>query len=166
MLKKSLKISSQGYPVFLKLVDFIVINVTLIFSAHVLGLVPFNTIAILSILFSIFFLLFAEYTKMYQQKIKSIGLRNQKRLVFCILLAIFFNELVSMTVAEPEALGYLDRLPSPFYSSIIYWYFIPLPFLYCIRFFIFKYSTKKSIRVAIIGLTDNGLAAETALMNE
>lgn len=50
MLKKSLKISSQGYPVFLKLVDFIVINVTLIFSAHLLGLMPFNTIAILSIL--------------------------------------------------------------------------------------------------------------------
>ncbi len=59
MLKKSLKISSQGYPVFLKLVDFIVINVVLIFSAHLLGLVPFNTIAILSLLFSIFFLLFA-----------------------------------------------------------------------------------------------------------
>lgn len=47
MLKNSLKISSQGYPVFLKLVDFIVINVVLIFSAHLLGLVPFNTIAIL-----------------------------------------------------------------------------------------------------------------------
>ena len=31
MLKNSLKISSQGYPVFLKLVDFIVINVVLIF---------------------------------------------------------------------------------------------------------------------------------------
>ena len=166
MLKNSLKISSQGYPVFLKLVDFIVINVVLIFSAHLLGLLPFNTIAILSLLFSIFFLLFAEYIKMYQQKIKTIGLRNQKRLVFCTLLAIFFNELVSMTVAEPESLGYLDRLPSPFYSAIIYWYFIPLPFLYYIRFFIFKYSTKKSIRVAIIGLTDNGLAAETALMNE
>lgn len=55
MLKNSLKISSQGYPVFLKLVDFIVINVVLIFSAHLLGLVPFNTIAILSLLFSIFF---------------------------------------------------------------------------------------------------------------
>lgn len=40
-----------------------------------------------------------------------------------------------MTVAEPESLGYLDRLPSPFYSAIIYWYFIPLPFLYYIRFF-------------------------------
>jgi putative colanic acid biosynthesis UDP-glucose lipid carrier transferase len=40
MLKNSLKISSQGYPVFLKLVDFIVINVVLIFSAHLLGLVP------------------------------------------------------------------------------------------------------------------------------
>ncbi|HBH6856263.1 TPA: undecaprenyl-phosphate glucose phosphotransferase, partial [Citrobacter freundii] len=105
MLKNSLKISSQGYPVFLKLVDFIVINVVLIFSAHLLALVPFNTIAILSLLFSIFFLLFAEYIKMYQQKIKTIGLRNQKRLVFCTLLAIFFNELVSMTVAEPESLG-------------------------------------------------------------
>lgn len=118
MLKKSLKISSQGYPVFLKLVDFIVINATLIFSAHLLGLAPFNTIAILSILFSVFFLLFAEYIKMYQQKIKTIGLRNQKRLVFCTLLAIFLNELVSMTVAEPESLGYLDKLPSPFIQRL------------------------------------------------
>lgn len=166
MLKNSLKISSQGYPVFLKLVDFIVINVVLIFSAHLLGLVPFNTIAILSLLFSIFFLLFAEYIKMYQQKIKTIGLRNQKRLVFCTLLAIFFNELVSMTVAEPESLGYLDRLPSPFYSAIIYWYFIPLPFLYYIRFFLFKYTARKNIRVAVIGLTENGLAAENALTTE
>lgn len=136
MLKKSLKISSQGYPVFLKLVDFIVINVTLIFSAHLLGLVPFNTIAILSLLFSIFFLLFAEYIKMYQQKIKTIGLRNQKRLVFCTLLAIFFNELVSMTVAEPESLGYLDRLPSPFYqllftgTSFHYLFFTTFVFLF------------------------------------
>ncbi|HEE9839248.1 TPA: sugar transferase, partial [Citrobacter freundii] len=166
MLKNSLKISSQGYPVFLKLVDFIVINVVLIFSAHLLGLVPFNTIAILSLLFSIFFLLFAEYIKMYQQKIKTIGLRNQKRLVFCTLLAFFFNELVSMTVAEPESLGYLDRLPSPFYSAIIYWYFIPLPFLYYIRFFLFKYTARKNIRVAVIGLTENGLAAENALTTE
>ena len=166
MLKNSLKISSQGYPVFLKLVDFIVINVVLIFSAHLLGLVPFNTIAILSLLFSIFFLLFAEYIKMYQQKIKTIGLRNQKRLVFCTLLAIFFNELVSMTVAEPESLRYLDRLPSPFYSAIIYWYFIPLPFLYYIRFFLFKYTARKNIRVAVIGLTENGLAAENALTTE
>lgn len=166
MLKNSLKISSQGYPVFLKLVDFIVINATLIFSAHLLGVEPFNTIAILSILFSVFYLLFAEYIKMYQQKIKTIGLRNQKRLVVCTLLAIFCNELVTVAVAEPESLGALDRLPAPFYSAIIYWYFIPLPFLYYIRFFIFKYSTKKSMRVAIIGLTDNGLAAENALMNE
>lgn len=65
MLKNSLKISSQGYPVFLKLVDFIVINITLIFSAHLLNMVPFKTIVILSILFSVFFLLLAEYTKMY-----------------------------------------------------------------------------------------------------
>lgn len=82
MLKNSLKISSQGYPVFLKLVDFIVINATLIFSAHLLGVEPFNTIAILSILFSVFYLLFAEYIKMYQQKIKTIGLRNQNGWLF------------------------------------------------------------------------------------
>lgn len=71
-----------------------------------------------------------------------------------------------MTVAEPESLGYLDRLPSPFYSAIIYWYFIPLPFLYYIRFFLFKYTARKNIRVAVIGLTENGLAAENALTTE
>ncbi len=166
MLKNSLKISSQGYPVFLKLVDFIVINITLIFSAHLLNMVPFKTIVILSILFSVFFLLLAEYTKMYQQKIKTIGIRNQKRLLFCTLLAISFNEVISMTVAEPESLGYLTSLTPSFLSPIVYWYFIPLPFLYFIRFFIFKYSTKKNIRVAIIGLTDNGVAAENALIAE
>lgn len=166
MLKNSLKISSQGYPVFIKLVDFIVINLTLMGSAQLLAIAPFKTVVILSVLFSVLFLLFAEYTKMYQQKIKTVSLRNQKRLLSCTLLAIVCNEWVMVTVAEPESLGYLDALPSPFGSSNIYWYFIPLPFLYLVRFLIFKLTAKKNIRVAIIGLTDNGLAAETALMNE
>lgn len=166
MLKNSLKISSQGYPVFIKLVDFLVINATLIFSAELLGLQPRATIVVLSVLFSVLFLLFAEYTKMYQQKIKTISLRNQKRLLLCTLLAIFCNEWVMLTVAEPQSLGYLHALDPPFGSAIIYWYFIPLPFLYYIRYFLFKYTAKKNIRVAIIGLTDNGLAAENALSNE
>lgn len=166
MLKNSLKISSQGYPVFIKLVDFIVINLTLIVSAHLLNMAPFKTVAILSVLFSTFFLLFAEYTKMYQQKIKTIGLRNQKRLLSCTLLAIISIEIVSVAVAEPQTLGYLSKLDNPVCSAIIFWYLFPLPFLYYIRFFIFKYSTKKNVRVAIIGLTDNGIAAENALMNE
>lgn len=72
MLKKSLKISSQGYPVFLKLVDFIVINVTLIFSAHLLGLMPFNTIAILSILFSVFFYCLLNISKFISKRLKRL----------------------------------------------------------------------------------------------
>lgn len=88
MLKNSLKISSQGYPVFIKLVDFIVINLTLMGSAQLLAIAPFKTVVILSVLFSVLFLLFAEYTKMYQQKIKTVSLRNQKRLLSCTLLAI------------------------------------------------------------------------------
>ena len=166
MLKNSLKISSQGYPVYIKLVDFLVINFTLIFSAKLLGMLPFSTIVILSVIFSLLFLLFAEYTKMYQQKIKTISLRNQKRLLACTLLAIFCNEWVRTTIADPQSLGDLNALDPPFCSAIVIWYFIPLPVLYFIRFFLFKYSAKKHIRVAVIGLTENGLAAENALTTE
>lgn len=89
---------------------------------------------------------------MYQQKIKTVSLRNQKRLLSCALLAIVCNEWVMVTVAEPESLGYLDALASPFGSSNIYWYFIPLPFLYLVRFLIFKLTAKKTFALPLLGL--------------
>lgn len=165
MLKNSLKISSQGYPVYIKLVDFLVINFTLIFSAKLLGMLPFSTIVILSVIFSLLFLLFAEYTKMYQQKIKTISLRNQRD---CWRVRYWPFSVMSGFVRPLRILSrwgiWMHWIRLLFSYCHLVFYSTTCPLFY--SFFLFKYSAKKHIRVAVIGLTENGLAAENALTTE
>ncbi|CQI88165.1 Putative colanic biosynthesis UDP-glucose lipid carrier transferase [Yersinia rohdei] len=166
MLINSQNIAHGGYSVFIKLVDFLSINLILILSGWLLKMEPFNTVISLSLLFSTSFLLLGEYTRFYQYRIKNKKLRSQLRLFATAFWALLFIEIIRVSVLGFHSLGYLSVLDTRFISATLFWYAIPLAFIYIIRLIIFKYSAKKVIRVAIIGITDNGVAVEQALREE
>lgn len=166
MLTNSQKIAHGGYPVFIKLVDFFSINLILILSGWLLKIESIDTVILFSLLFSTSFLLFGEYTEFYQYRTKNRKLHSQRRLIVTSFLSVAFIEIIRVSVNGFHSLGYLDAIDSRFISPTIFWYAVPLVFIYFIRLIIFKYSARKSIRVAIIGVTDNGLVAEKALREE
>ncbi|AYN26519.1 undecaprenyl-phosphate glucose phosphotransferase [Buttiauxella sp. 3AFRM03] len=166
MLRNSLKFTHGGYPVFIKLVDFICINSILILSALLLSMESTSTVLMFSILFSTAFLLFGEYTELYLHRPKNWSVRGQLRLILCSFFAVVFVEVIRFLSGGLQSVGYLNALENKFVPVTLFWYAIPLFLLYLIHLFILKKSTKKNIRVAIVGVTSNGLAAETALLKE
>ncbi|TNV22972.1 undecaprenyl-phosphate glucose phosphotransferase [Buttiauxella sp. B2] len=166
MLKNSLKFTHGGYPVFIKLADFIVINAVLILSALLLAIESISTIIMLNFIFSTSFLLFGEYTGLYLHKPKNMNIRGQLRLILCAFFTIVFVETIKSLTGGLQSLGYLSVLDNRFFPATLVWYSIPLFLLLIIHLSFLKYSSKKNIRVAIVGVTPNGLAAEHALLKE
>ena len=166
MLNNSLKITHGGYPVFIKLADFIAISLVLILSAWLFAIAPMRLVIMYSLLFATSFLLFGEYTELYIRKPKTMKLRKQLRLILCTFLSIAFVEIIRISTDGLQSLGYLSALENPVIPVVLLWYLTTLIPLYFIRFFVFKFSIRKNIRVAIVGVTANGLAAEIALIKE
>ncbi len=166
MQSNPLKIIYGGYSVFIKLIDFISINSILILSAWLLGIESFDEVVLTSLLLSTSFLLFGEYTGLYRNKLKNMKLRGQGRLWGTAFLAIVFVELIRISVSGLDYLGYLEPFDRKYFPATLLWYVIPLCSLYFTRLVVFKISINKEIRVAIVGLTAGGLAAENALMKE
>ncbi|MFZ3387635.1 undecaprenyl-phosphate glucose phosphotransferase [Buttiauxella gaviniae] len=166
MPRNSLKFTHGGYPVFIKFADFLFINSILILSAFLLAMESASTVLMLSFLFSTTFLLFGEYTELYLHKPKKWSIRGQLRLILCSFLTIVFVEFVRFLAGGLQSLGYLRIFENSFFPATLFWYAIPLFLLYLIHLIVLKYSAKKSIHVAIVGVTDNGLAAEEALLKE
>ncbi|VTP62707.1 Uncharacterised protein [Leclercia adecarboxylata] len=123
----------------------------------------FDTVILISLLYSTAFLLFGEYTQCYLYRPKNNKLRNQRRSVFDgFFCHSFLSAWCVLLVAKLYALGYVSFIDVRNIPAMPLWYASPVIFLYVVRLIIFKLSAKKKIRVAIIGITDNGLAAERA----
>ncbi|EGT5658863.1 undecaprenyl-phosphate glucose phosphotransferase, partial [Citrobacter braakii] len=166
MQKISLKTNNEKYAAFIKTLSFLVANIILILSGWFLKIESAKTRVILSLLFSLFFILFFECLSVCREETKKMRSWDRIRFFMSALLTMFCCEMIRVTLAEPQSLEYLDILKKYFFSVVTLWYFIPLPALYCIQFSFSEYTGKQNIRVAIIGLTDNGLATEKALINE
>lgn len=166
MPRNSLKYTHGGYPAFIKLADFIFINSILILSAVLLAIKSTTMVITLSVFFSTTFLLFGEYTKLYLHKPKNWSVRGQLRLILCSFLTVVFVEIFRFTTDDLASLGYLSVFENSFFPAILIWYAIPIFLLYILHLTILKHTAKKNYRVAIVGVTDNGLAAEEALMKE
>lgn len=166
MLKNSLKFTQGGYPVFIKLADFIFITSILILSALLLAMESTSNAVLFSLLFSTSFLLFGEYTGLYRYKPKNTHMRGQLRLILCAFLTTVFVDVIRYSTGGLQSLGYLNVFDNLFFPATLFWYAIPLSSLYLIHLIVLKYSVKKNMRVAIVGVTDNGLVAEKALIKE
>nr|WP_050569379.1 undecaprenyl-phosphate glucose phosphotransferase [Dickeya sp. CFBP 2040] len=148
--------------------DFLSINVTLIVSAKIflMGIGAFDDVIMISLLFSTSFLLVGEYTGLYQNRLKNMQFRGQRTLWVSALLSVIFVEVVRTYAGTLYSLGLLHQLDNIYFPSTFYWYTLSLCVLYLMRLITFKCMAKKRIRVAIVGLTPGGLAAEKALLKE
>lgn len=126
----------------------------------------FDDVIMISLLFSTSFLLIGEYSGLYHHRLKNIQFRAQRRLWGTALLSISFVEMVRGYAGTLYSLGLLHRLDNIYFSATLYWYTLSLCILYLMRLITFKCMAKKRIRVAIVGLTPGGLAAEKALLKE
>lgn len=143
MLRNSQKITHGGYSVFIKLIDFFSINLILMLSGWVLKMESFDTVILISLLYSTAFLLFGEYTQCYLYRPKNNKLRNQRRLFLTAFFAILFIGLVRLLVAKLYALGYVSFIDVRNIPAMPLWYASPIPFLYVVRLIIFKLSAKR-----------------------
>ncbi len=126
----------------------------------------FDDVIMISLLFSTSFLLIGEYSGLYHHRLKNMQFRAQRRLWGTALLSISFVEMVRGYAGTLYSLGLLHRLDNIYFSATLYWYTLSLCILYLMRLITFKCMAKKRIRVAIVGLTPGGLAAEKALLKE
>ncbi len=126
----------------------------------------FDDVIMISLLFSTSFLLIGEYSGLYHHRLKNMQFRAQRRLWGTALLSISFVEIVRGYAGTLYSLGLLHRLDNIYFSATLYWYTLSLCILYLMRLITFKCMAKKRIRVAIVGLTPGGLAAEKALLKE
>jgi putative colanic acid biosynthesis UDP-glucose lipid carrier transferase len=166
MSSHQIKISYGNDLFVIKLMDFLSINLTLIVSARLFLMGDFDDVIMISLLFSTSFLLIGEYTGLYRHRVKNMQLRGQQKLWGCALFSIIFVEIVRGYAGTLYSLGLLHHLDNIYFSATLYWYILSLLVLYLVRLMTVKYTAKKRIRVAIIGLTPGGLAAEKALRKE
>ncbi|MGM3169667.1 undecaprenyl-phosphate glucose phosphotransferase [Dickeya chrysanthemi] len=166
MSSNQIKISYGNDFFVIKLMDFLSINLTLIVSARLFLMGAFDDVIMISLLFSTSFLLIGEYSGLYHHRLKNMQFRAQRRLWGTALLSISFVEMVRGYAGTLYSLGLLHRLDNIYFSATLYWYTLSLCILYLMRLITFKCMAKKRIRVAIVGLTPGGLAAEKALLKE
>ncbi|WP_081639042.1 undecaprenyl-phosphate glucose phosphotransferase [Dickeya chrysanthemi] len=166
MSSNQIKISYGNDFFVIKLMDFLSINLTLIVSARLFLMGAFDDVIMISLLFSTSFLLIGEYSGLYHHRLKNMQFRAQRRLWGTALLSISFVEIVRGYAGTLYSLGLLHRLDNIYFSATLYWYTLSLCILYLMRLITFKCMAKKRIRVAIVGLTPGGLAAEKALLKE
>ncbi|ACZ75408.1 undecaprenyl-phosphate glucose phosphotransferase [Dickeya zeae] len=166
MSSHQIKISYGNDLFVIKLMDFLSINLTLIVSARLFLMGDFDDVIMISLLFSTSFLLIGEYIGLYHHRVKSMQLRGQQKLWGCALLSVTFVETVRGYAGTLYSLGLLHHLDNIYFSATLYWYTLSLLVLYLVRLMTVKYTAKKRIRVAIVGLTPGGLAAEKALRKE
>ncbi|WP_081503810.1 undecaprenyl-phosphate glucose phosphotransferase [Pectobacterium wasabiae] len=158
---------SYGNDFFvIKLMDFLSINLALIVSARLFLMGDFDDVIIISLLFSTSFLLIGEYTGLYHHSLKNMQPGGRRRLWGSALLSVIFVEAVRNYTGALYSLGLLHQLDNIYFSAMLYWYILSLCSLYITRLITFKFTTKKRMRIAIVGLTPGGLAAEKALLKE
>lgn len=166
MLNHRLKVKQGGYPVIAKFVDFFFINLALISSSWLVSSDFHDTVIPFSLLFSVVFLLIGEYTGLYRERIKHLRLRDFFRLFGTMLLSFLFMEsmrLIFLYFADSGLPGEWDNNAFP---GMLLLYLIPLITVLVIRLIFFKKYRQKVVRIAIVGMTPAGLAAERELRKE
>lgn len=166
MSKNYLMNSRYGCPLLLRITDFSIINITLVISAVLYKMYHFEIALILSIQFSLCYLLFAEYTGVYVKKKKNSSLCNEKGIALSMFLTVALITTIEIMLCKIDADGEIDTLRGNQILSSAIWYWLSFPFLYLSRQVIVKCRRKKSVNVAIVGVTENGLSTEMALINE
>lgn len=85
--RKALQLADDGYATLLKIVDFLIINISLTFIIRLIGAKETAIDATAAFLFSVIFLLAGEYINLYAHSVLSRVRRSFVRLVCTLIVA-------------------------------------------------------------------------------
>ncbi|EKO3944657.1 undecaprenyl-phosphate glucose phosphotransferase [Vibrio fluvialis] len=164
--RKALQLADDGYATLLKIVDFLIINLSLTVLIRWIGAKETAIDATAAFLFSVLFLLAGEYLRLYSHTTFSRIRRSFIRLLYTLVVAALAMQLVKFTFKNLE--GYtITNLNN---AVFLQWYVILLALMFSVRCATIaavrgvRKAMNKKHRVAIIGLTPGGLTIEQALM--
>ena len=166
MLSHRIRIKRRGYPIVAKLIDFLSMNFSSILFFYLFSQQDFYNGIIFSVLFSIVFLLIGEYTSVYNYRIKSLRPQEFTRLAGTCALSFGFMEVLRVSFNYFNDLHLTGLWDFPLFPPPLLPYAIPLLTLLIIRLILLKQFRQKKMRVAIVGMTPAGLAAEGELLKE
>ncbi|MGL5700721.1 MAG: undecaprenyl-phosphate glucose phosphotransferase [Kluyvera sp.] len=121
---------------------------------------------IFSILFSIVFLLIGEYTSVYNYRIKSLRLSEFPRFAGTCLLSFVFMEVLRISFNYFNDMHLTGLWDFPLFPPPLLPYAVPLLTVFIVRLVLIKRFKQKRLRIAIVGMTPAGLAAEQELLKE
>lgn len=166
MLNHRLRIKQVGYPIFAKIIDFLLINLSVILISFVFSTEPLAAVFPFCLLFSVVFILTGEYTGLYRYLIKKLTPREFTRLLGTLVLAFIFIEFAHLIyfllLPKGDSTGNFSEL----FPRGLWFYLIPLATTVVVRLIYFILFRKEKARIAIIGLTPAGLAAEKEILQE
>ncbi|MGV1720657.1 undecaprenyl-phosphate glucose phosphotransferase [Vibrio furnissii] len=158
--------ADDGYATLLKIVDFLIINISLTFIIRLIGAKETAIDATAAFLFSVIFLLAGEYISLYAHSVLSRVRRSFVRLVCTLIVAALAMQVVKYTFRNLDGYTITNLNNTIFYQ----WYVLLLVCLAAVRMVtisivrLVRKSMNKKRRVAVIGLTPGGLTIERALM--
>lgn len=164
--RKALQLADDGYATLLKIVDFLIINISLTFIIRLIGAKETAIDATAAFLFSVIFLLAGEYINLYAHSVLSRVRRSFVRLVCTLIVAALAMQVVKYTFRNLDGYTITNLNNTIFYQ----WYVLLLVCLAAVRMVtisivrLVRKSMNKKRRVAVIGLTPGGLTIERALM--
>lgn len=164
--RKALQLADDGYATLLKIVDFLIINISLTFIIRLIGEKETAIDATAAFLFSVIFLLAGEYINLYAHSVLSRVRRSFIRLVCTLIVAALAMQVVKYTFRNLDGYTITNLNNTIFYQ----WYVLLLVCLAAVRMVtisivrLVRKSMNKKRRVAVIGLTPGGLTIERALM--
>ncbi|EEX39739.1 undecaprenyl-phosphate glucose phosphotransferase [Vibrio furnissii] len=164
--RKALQLAGDGYATLLKIVDFLIINISLTFIIRLIGAKETAIDATAAFLFSVIFLLAGEYINLYAHSVLSRVRRSFVRLVCTLIVAALAMQVVKYTFRNLDGYTITNLNNTIFYQ----WYVLLLVCLAAVRMVtisivrLVRKSMNKKRRVAVIGLTPGGLTIERALM--
>ncbi|WJG23668.1 undecaprenyl-phosphate glucose phosphotransferase [Vibrio furnissii] len=164
--RKALQLADDGYATLLKIVDFLIINISLTFIIRLIGAKETAIDATAAFLFSVIFLLAGEYINLYAHSVLSRVRRSFVRLVCTLIVAALAMQVVKYTFRNLDGYTITNLNNTIFYQ----WYVLLLVCLAAVRMVtisivrLVRKSMNKKRRVAVIGLIPGGLTIERALM--
>ncbi len=127
--RKALQLADDGYATLLKIVDFLIINISLTVLIRWIGAKETAIDATAAFLFSVLFLLAGEYLRLYSHTTFSRIRRSFIRLLYSLVVAALAMQLVKFTFKN------LDGYTITNLNNVVFlqWYVILLMLMFSVR---------------------------------
>ncbi|MCY9855260.1 undecaprenyl-phosphate glucose phosphotransferase [Vibrio mediterranei] len=162
----ALRIAEDGYAPLIKAVDFMAINLSMLFLVNSMFQQETAIDVAVAFLVAAFFLLFGEYSHLYRANVRRCLAASVPRVIFSGLCAFITMEVVKWSLQDHPGSA-INNLHDGLYY---FWFASTIVVLITLRIFAFLASRhvygriKKRKHIAIIGLSPAALAIEKQLL--